>query len=322
METEKTNLQQTTQRPIKFKKRGGIKKSLGIDRLCNLCGSRDYSPFLKNSGSIEKEVFFSTTSQSVAGESLVKCSLCGLIYVHPMPAGDFLKKEYSLRKENDYVKDIKGRMISFKNSVKSIKKYRNSGKILDVGCAAGFFLKIAREEGFEVRGVEANRWLVDWGIKNLGVDILSGFFEEADFSCNFFDVVTFWDVLEHLTDPFAALKETNRILKKGGLVVINYPDISSWPARVFGKRWWFVISGHLYYFTPKTISKMLTKAGFKVIKIQPHFQFLSLFYLLTRLGRYNSDLGKKLSNFSQFAGLGRILVPYYAGQTMVIAKKS
>lgn len=318
----KINSQKITRYPLRANERGEKKEDFaGKNVLCNLCGGNNSSLFLKSPGPAEKKTSFSTTSQAVAGESIVKCQDCGLIYVNPRPPDWLVKKEYSLKEEKEYIKDARGRIVSFQRSLKIIKSYRGSGKILDVGCAAGFFLKIAKDGGFEVYGVEPNHWLADWGRKNLMLDIFPRSFEKANFPGDFFDVATFWDVLEHLTDPLGALARTNRILKKGGIVVVNYPDIDSLPAKVFGKRWWFVISGHLFYFTPETISKMLAKAGFEVIKNQHHFQTLSLSYLLTRLGRYNFGLAQKLSNFSQLLGLGNVLIPYYAGQRTVIARK-
>lgn len=322
MKIKTISRQQIKRRPSRANERGEKKEDFASKNvLCNLCGSNNSSLFLKSPGLAEKKTSFSTTSQAVAGESIVKCQDCGLIYVNPRPPDWLVKKEYSQKKEKTYIEDAVARTTSFRHSLKLIKNYQKSGMLLDVGCAAGFFLKVAQEQGFEVFGVEPNRWLAAWGRKNLSLDISPRPFEETNFPQEFFDVVTFWDVLEHLVDPFSALQKTNKILKKEGIVLINYPDINSLPAKVFGKRWWFVVSGHLFYFTPETISKMLAKAGFEVVKSKRHFQSLSLFYLLTRLGRYNHKLGEKLSNFSQLLGLGKILVPYYAGQRMVIARK-
>lgn len=289
---------------------------------CNFCGSKLYSIFLISPKAKDhNNRLFSTTSQAVAGETVVRCISCGLIYVNPRPKKSKILTDYSKAKEDIYINEKEARMKTFKNSLKIIQKYKKTGVLLDVGCAAGFFLKVVQRQGFEVYGIEPNKWLADWGRKNLKLNIASKSFEESDFPKDFFDVVTFWDVLEHTINPLETLEKTNRVLKKGGILMLNYPDINSLPAKIFGKHWWFIISNHLFYFTPDTISKMLKKTGFEIIENHVHFQKLSVAYLLTRLGRYNINLAKKLSDFSLILGFGNFLIPYYAGQKTVIAIK-
>ena len=287
---------------------------------CNLCGAKNECFFLESPTGRKKKGKFSTTSQVVAGERIVKCKNCGLIYVNPRSKQRLIVNEYS-QEERTYLQDARARTDSFKRSLRVIREYQQSGRVLDVGCAAGFFLKAAREAGFEVGGVEPNKWLAAWGKKNLSLNIFPWPFERTSFPANYFDLVTFWDVLEHLTDPLRALIRTNKVLKKGGVVVVNYPDIGSWLARVMGRNWWFVVSGHLYYFTPKTMAMMLKKAGFRLEKDSFHFQRLSLGYLLTRLSRYQPGLGEKLASLSRKVGIGSLVIPYWAGQRTVVARK-
>lgn len=297
-------------------------KSFNLEYInCNLCGSREFSPHLKSPAVGKDKPSFSITSQAVSGEQIVRCKDCGLIYVNPRPPSKVILEEYSQGEGETYIKDARARAASFRRSLGVVKNYKKSGTILDVGCAAGLFLKVAEDEGFKVYGAEPNRWLAAWGKESLSLDISPKPFEEADFPREFFDIVTFWDVLEHLADPFSALQKTNQIMKEEGIVVLSYPDISSFLARAFGRNWWFVTSGHLFYFTSDTISKMLERAGFKVIRNRSYFQTLSLPYLLSRLGRYNTGLANSLSKFSEFLGLKNLFIPYYAGQRVVIARK-
>lgn len=277
--------------------------------------------FLKSPAIGKTKSAFSATSQSISGEQIVKCKDCGLIYVNPRPSAQLILDEYSRGEEETYIKDAEARTASFRRSLETIRKYKDSGVLLDVGCAAGFFLEVARDAGFKVYGVEPNKWLGNWGRKNLSLDVSAESFEKVKFPQEFFDIVTFWDVLEHLTDPLFALQKTNKIMKKDGILVISYPDIDSLLARVFGRNWWFVVSGHLYYFTSGTLAEMLKKTGFEVVENRPHFQILSLPYLLLRLGRYNTRLANSLSEFSESLGLKNLFIPYYAGQRTVMARK-
>ncbi|OGM12858.1 hypothetical protein A3D84_02335 [Candidatus Woesebacteria bacterium RIFCSPHIGHO2_02_FULL_42_20] len=286
---------------------------------CNLCGSQNFRVFLK--GTASRKYFLSATSQEYVGGQIVRCSRCGLVYRHSIPPAAILEREYSRHAETAYLESQKERSRSFARSLLEIKKYMPSGKLLDVGSAAGLFLNEAKKVGFEVLGVEPNKYLANYAHKTFSLKVYQKTFDKFDIPERSIDIVTFWDVLEHLPNPLAALRKTHRILARGGVAVINYPDINSLPARLLGRHWWFVISGHLYYFTPQTISKMLREAGFKVIRDKRHFQILSLSYLFTRLGRYSKNVGSKLSLFSKKLGIGNLAICYWAGQRTVIAGK-
>ena len=288
---------------------------------CNLCGSRNFTLYLKSPDTKLKGALFSTTSQAVSGERLVRCRVCGLIFVNPRLTERKIISSYEKGDESTYTLEAKARARTFRHSLRIIKKYKNKGKLLDVGCAAGFFLKEAQTAGFEVLGVEPNRNLSSWGFKNLGVRILGGSFEKFRFPAKSFDVISFWDTLEHFCDPLSALRKANSLLKREGIVVVNYPDINSHSARIFGKNWWFITSGHLFYFSETTLRRALSQAGFEVKESRPHTQLLSVAYLIHQIGRYNRKLAKHLYSIACFMGLERILVPYRAGQRMFIARK-
>ena len=134
-------------------------------------------------------------------------------------------------------------------------------------------------------------------------------------------MVTIWDVLEHTPDPKEVLRECRRILKKKGLLVVNYPDIGSWIARIMGRKWVFLLSVHLYYFTRRTMVKMLQDSGFSVLKIKPHYQQLALGYLFSRSKAYVGHVGAIGENISRMLGMGGVNIPYWIGQTLVIAQK-
>lgn len=291
---------------------------------CNLCGANNYKIVYEGIPDEEGSAVqkYKSSGNQISQDRIVQCNECNLIYVNPRLKPDVIVEGYSEGSDEKFVSQAKGREITFNKSLKLIEKYaKNKGRILDIGTAGGSFLYVARKRGWDVHGVEPNKWLCDWGKKNYYLDIKPGTIFDHKFKDNYFDVVTLWDVLEHVPDPSKVLTECNRILKKNGILVVNYPDIGSSVARLMGKRWIFLLTVHLFYFTPITIDKILEKTGFKMFKIKKHFQTLSIGYLATRMEPYNKTLSVLGTKVLGILHLKNIQIPYWLGQTLVLARK-
>lgn len=287
---------------------------------CNLCGKDDY--IIKYHGiSTTTGNKYSASSSTIIQDQIVECKHCGLIYVNPRPDPSEIISEYTKGTDLDYVSQEEGRIRTFKECLRFLEKYAKKGRILDIGCAAGFFLSVAKEADWDTYGVEPNKWMVEYGNKKFGLHMQAGTLETIKFPEEYFDVITMWDVLEHLPNPKQTLLEVNRILKKDGLLVVNYPNVDSLLARIFGRRWWFYLSVHLFYFTHKTINKMLEKTGFKQILTKRHFQTLEFGYLIYRLKPYSLLLHNLLYNLAKQTNLLKKQFKYYASQRLVLARK-
>lgn len=290
---------------------------------CDLCGSNNYKIVYKGVPDEEGDIAekYKSSGNEISADQIVKCNKCGLMYVNPRLNPKLIIKGYSEGSDENFVSQAKGREKTFRKSLKFIEKYAKKGKILDIGTAGGSFLYVAREKGWKVYGIEPNKWLCKWGKKHYNLDIEQGTIFDVKYKSNYFDVVTLWDVLEHTPNPKEVLIEVNRILKRGGLLVVNYPDIGSWIARLMRSKWIFLLTVHLYYFTPKTIKKMLNKTGFDMFKIKPYFQTLSLGYLVFRMKPYSKFLHKVGDKLVKLLRIGNIQIPYWLGQTLVLARK-
>ena len=195
------------------------------------------------------------------------------------------------------------------------------GASLDVGTAGGSFLAVAQRNGWEVAGCEPNRWMAEWGKEHYSIDIVPGTIFDMGLEDESFDVVTLWDVIEHTPDPTTVLEECRRVLKPGGLLVVNIPDIGSLVSRLMGRRWVFLLSIHLYYFTVQTLREMLKKTGFKMLLSRPHWQTLELGYILFRMEAYVRPLARLGGRIVKALGLQHLQIPYWMGQTLAIAEK-
>lgn len=296
---------------------------------CNLCGANNYKVIYparyENETQADLIEKFRAAGDETLIDQIVKCKKCGFIYVNPRIKSAMIVQGYSEGSDETHVGQAKGREITFAKNLKIINEFRpNKGRILDIGTAGGSFLYVAKKNGWEVHGVEPNKWMAKWGLKHYGIDIKPGTIFDHKFPNKYFDVVTLWDVLEHVPDAAKTLDEVNRILKPGGILVVNYPDIGSWIARVLKRKWMFLLSVHLYYFTPKTIRIMLKKHRFKTLKIKPHFQSLALGYLIYRTKGYNAlfrfaaNIGEKVIKILKWENKQ---FSYWIGQTLVIARK-
>ena len=299
-------------------------KTLWEEVPCNLCGSEKFHVKYRGTTDSDSEKLlksFHASGNFVSQETIVECEECGLVYTSPRLRQDIILKGYTENEDETYVSQAKGRINTFEKSVKAIEKYAEPGKILDVGAAAGFFLKAAKDKGWTTYGIEPSKYLSDWGNKQYDVNIKRGTLDSVKSFDGPMDVVTLWDVLEHTLDPKAALQQCNRLLAKGGLVVINYPNIGNWMARLAGRRYWFILTVHLYYFVPETIEHMLQETGFEVVDHAPHFQTLELGYLLYRLEAYLPGPAQFMGKIAKALGVSQWLIPYYAAQSRVMAAK-
>jgi SAM-dependent methyltransferase len=142
------------------------------------------------------------------------------------------------------------------------------GKLLDVGAATGFFVEQARAVGWDATGVEPSEWAAEYARNELGVDVQTGTLESMQFPDGAFDVVTLWEVIEHLQDPRLTLAEIRRILRPGGRLVLSTPDAGSRAARLSGRRWlgWRKVPEHLFFFDRANLDRLLGRAGFKPVR--------------------------------------------------------
>ncbi len=257
-------------------------------------------------------------------DALVKCKNCSLVYLNPRVRSEIALESYSSAEDPTFISQNEFRIRTFQRSWKKVMQLTRTsvpqGKILDIGCAGGAFLKAARDLGFEGIGVEPNRWLCEQGKKAYDLDLRSGTLTNHSFEPESFQFVTLWDVLEHLYDPLEILRQSARLLSKEGFLVVNYPDYQSLARRMLGRRWPFFLSVHLFYFTSDTVTRLLNRAGFEVVSLSPHWQTLETAYVLKRASAYFSILGT-FEKMARDIGIGQFPLTYQMGQTLVVAKK-
>lgn len=293
---------------------------------CNLCGARDYTviyPARDDQGRIRPDEVFRSSGDEMLRDQLVRCRRCSFIYIEPRLKPDLIVLGYSNGTDETFVSQVASRERTFRRCLDAIALVvPQRGRLLDVGAGGGSFPYVAAQRGWQVYACELNRWLCQWAKEHYGLTVHPGTIFDLTIEPASLDVITLWDVLEHTTDAKAVLLECRRLLKPGGLLVVNYPDIGSWIARLMGRKWVFLISVHLYYFTRTTMRRMLSETGFDPFAVRPHFQTLELGYILFRARTIVGWPAVVLGRLVSALGLDHAQIPYWIGQTLVMARRT
>jgi 2-polyprenyl-3-methyl-5-hydroxy-6-metoxy-1,4-benzoquinol methylase len=306
--------------------RGSRRNAILEHVACAVCGSTEHEVVLEARYENEKDLDliekFRASGDELLIDRLVRCRRCGLQYISPRLRSDLILSSYAEGEDPVYVSQMDARERTFAASLRRIERLvGRPGTLLDIGTAAGGFLAAATRRGWKAEGCEPNRWLAAWGSEHYGVRIRPGGVFEQSYAPESFDVVTLWDVIEHTTNPRETIEHCRSLLKPGGVLVVNYPDIGSWIARALGRRWLFLTSVHLHYFDRSTIARLLESTGFELALVRPHIQQLELDYLLSRGAVLSPTASRVARRLVAPLGLGRWQVRYWLGQTFVAARR-
>jgi len=198
----------------------------------------------------------------------VRCRGCGLLSVRPFPDIRDLLSFYDDRggRHVDPSTDPSGEAqihrVRFSEELDRIEGHCRRGRVLDIGCAWGFFLAQCKERGWEAKGVDLSHIQTEYARRRFGLDVFTGSLHDARFPAGYFDAVTMWHVFEHFHDPLGALREVRRVLKRDRTVVIAVPMPMSAPDYIFQS-----MPLHLYYYDEDTLGRALRLAGFRVAKV-------------------------------------------------------
>lgn len=290
-----------------------------VDVACGLCGSR------------ERRLRFKDGPYSV-----VTCSNCDLTYVTPRRRDDALLAEVY---DERYWRSDAARERGYTDYRADAELYRETyrrrwavlaphfgapGRVLDVGCAAGYFLEVAREKGWDVFGYEPSAPIRETACAALGADrVRGGRLLDAGFERASFDLVTLWDVLEHVPDPLATLRAVGELAKPDGKLLVETQNVESLAARALGKRWQhFKHAEHLHHFHLGTLTRAFELTGWRLVASTKRFggKLVSPSFIVERAKRVHPLLSVAVSPLALLGRRGVYVNPF--DEWIVVAERA
>tara|TARA_Y100000591_G_scaffold332679_1_gene371016 strand:+ start:3230 stop:4249 length:1020 start_codon:yes stop_codon:yes gene_type:complete len=242
---------------------------------CDLCGSTHFTLF----STMRADEGWNFAPSSF---SYVRCVKCKLLFLNPRPDIQALNQYY----EEETVQTdelVKGHVSSYyhnyifgekyhienaRNELNRIRKFKSSGRILEIGCAAGFFLNEAKNLGWEVFGVEPSKNFAKYARDNFNIDVINNTLIDGDFPNNYFDAVVHFDLISHLGSPSKIFDVIYKILKPGGLHYFktgNKGELTKKSQGEIGEAWG--VPEHLFHFSRDNLKMLLEKHNFETNKI-------------------------------------------------------
>lgn len=285
---------------------------------CNLCGRDEYAVRFSattDGNTLQVDAFRCTHSGYGHHPQIVECRHCELVYANPRWSTDDVMDAYSAVQDETYVEERLGRELTFRHHLRDMERAigpADGRALLDVGAYIGVFVEAAAAAGWQAQGVEPSEWAAAEAQRR-GLDVQVGTLDNADLVEESFDVVTMWDVIEHLADPAAELDKARRLLRPGGWLVVHTMDIDAPFSRLAGSRWPWLMDMHLYYFSRRTLRCMLSEHGYNVVWDGAQRRYLSLGYLASRVAGMNGAFGRLARSLVGGLGLRHSAIPVNFG---------
>lgn len=264
---------------------------------CHACGGHDFRVIVEGQFALHEDHGSGARSDAYACTNrghgrfsrVVACTACDLRTLHPMPSMSEIHAAYDNVEDREYLSIEPPRRVAFSRILERVHARRKPpGRLLDVGCYTGLFPLIAAERGWDAWGVEPSRWASDIASTRLPGHIHHGMLDTAPFAPVSFDVITSWDVIEHVTDPKGEIERMARLLKPGGWLFLSTMHSTAPIVRLLGARWPWYMAMHLFYFTPQTLGRLLEQAGFACDPPERYPHYTSVQYVTWKL---ESSLG-------------------------------
>lgn len=295
-----------------------------IHQSCALCGTRNFTvlyPANFTAKDFDEKVFSARRLPDRIHYQIVKCNKDGLVYSTPVL--EYAKLEKLYRKSfTTYDEHVENLNETYGYYLKELEKYRaGKNRLLEIGCGNGFFLMEALSQGYKnVYGVEPGKKSAAMAPVEIRKNIIIDIFKPGLFKKNIFNVICCFQTFDHIPDPNEFLTECRRILKKGGIVLFLNHDVESMSAKILREASPIIDIEHTYLYNKKTMRKIFTRNGFKVLSVENAFNIHDLSHWVW-LFPLPVGIKKLVLAFLRKTGLGTKKIKMYPGNLVLYAEK-
>ncbi len=277
-------------------------------------------PATMNGSDLDVGVFRCTSPGYGHHAQIVECQYCGFVYANPRWSDEALMGAYTAVEDHTYLTERAGRELTFRKHLQAMEKHTGPGNgrsLLDIGAYIGVFVETAVAAGWDAWGVEPSAWAAAEAQKR-GLNVIRGTQNAPELDGRQFNVVTMWDVIEHVDDPAGEIGKAYQLLQPGGWLILHTMDVDSLAARLMGSRWPWLMDMHLYYFSQKTMAQMLAQTGFEVVWSGAQGRYLRLGYLASRVQAWNRVLGRLAYGLVNGLRLKEVAIPINFGDLFTV----
>lgn len=244
---------------------------------------------------------------------LVRC-VCGFVRQDPP-----VEVPYEESEDPEHLREAEGIRVTAQRMFERIEQYRRPpGVVLDVGCGPGLAMEVADARGWEAIGLELSGWAVREG-RRRGLDIRQVSLEESGLRDRSVAAVVLNDVIEHVPDPVRLLRRLADIMEPGAVLFCATPDVDSVVAKVLRRWWWSVLPNHIYLFSTKTLTRLISTVGLEVVEVTRHPKTFSVDYYLGRLVGYSGGLSRAARMLVR-SSRDRLISPNFRDRVAVVAR--
>ena len=235
------------------------------------------------------------------------CQDCGLILQYPPPGiremQQYADTEYEAGLYRDYLNARSIKIPHFESRFKAMEPYISGGRLLDIGCSCGYFMEVAAKRGFEVTGLEFSPTAIAAASPGIRAQIRQGTIDDADLAWqDSFNVITAFDLIEHIDQPIAFLRKAVAFLRPGGIIAVSTPDAEHFLRYAMRSSWPMLQPmQHLSIFSKKALRQAFETLGLRLLTMEPAYKTITFTYLVGQLRTLNPTLYAALNKMTALA---------------------
>jgi len=288
---------------------------------CPVCGGREQEVFLQGPERPLNAAGFGSSRREISCGTILRCRMCRFGFRQTRSNADEMAELYRHMDTAVYQAELAGRQRTARTHLRIVQQHLKGGRILDVGCASGLFLRQAADAGWQVTGIEPSEELYPEAKRTLEGrgKVHQSTLEHARLEPGF-DAITLWDVLEHVPDPLGFLTACRDLLTPGGYLFLNVPDLDSLEARLLGSRWPLLLAEHLNYFNRASLRRCAETADLTPVRFGRRSVWFTVEYTAYRLAQHRIPLARAAH---RLASRGRpIMMPLRLGETYGVFQRA